>query len=65
MAQAREREHLGRPLPTRRGCFLLHPGQVFLLNWDEPASLEGRYFGAFPIEAVLGRAVPVWTREDN
>ena len=65
MAQARERDHLGRPLPAWRGCFLLHPGQVFLLNWDEPASLDGRYFGAFPIEVVIGRAVPIWTREDD
>jgi len=65
MAQARERDHLGRPLPTWRGCFLLHPGQVFLLNWDEPASFDGRYFGAFPIEAIIGRAVPIWTREGD
>jgi len=65
MAQARERDHLGRALPVWRGCVLLHLGQIFLLNWDEPASLDGRYFGAFPIEAVVGRAVPLWTREDD
>lgn len=65
MARARERDQLGRPLPVWRGCFLLHPGQIFLLNWDEPASLDGRYFGAFPIEAVVGRAVPLWTQEDD
>jgi conjugative transfer signal peptidase TraF len=65
MAQARQRDHLGRPLPAWRGCFPLHPGQIFLLNWDEPASLDGRYFGAFPIEAIIGRAVPIWTREDD
>jgi len=65
MAQAREREHLGRPLPTWRGCFPLLPGQVFLLNRDAPASLDGRYFGAFPAVAVIGRAVPIWTWEDD
>jgi conjugative transfer signal peptidase TraF len=65
MVQARERDHLGRLLPVWRGCILLHPGQIFLLNWDEPASLDGRYFGAFPVEAIVGRAVPLWTQEDD
>lgn len=65
MAQARERDHAGRPLPVWRGCFVLLPGEVFLLNWDEPASLDGRYFGAFPIQAIIGRAAPLWTREDD
>ncbi len=65
MAQARERDHMGRPLPAWRGCFPLLPGQIFLLNWDEPASLDGRYFGALTIEAVVGRAVPLWTSEDD
>ncbi len=65
MAQARESDHLGRPLPVWRGCFVLLPGEIFLLNWDEPASLDGRYFGTFPIAAVVGRAAPLWTREDD
>jgi len=65
VAQARERDHLGRPLPAWRGCFLLHPDQIFLLNPDEPASLDGRYFGDFSVKSVIGRAVPIWTREGN
>jgi conjugative transfer signal peptidase TraF len=65
MAEARERDHAGRPLPVWRGCFRLLPGEVFLLNWDEPASFDGRYFGAFPIQAIVGRAAPLWTREDD
>jgi conjugative transfer signal peptidase TraF len=65
MAQARERDHLGRPLPAWRGCFLLHPDQIFLLNSDEPASLDGRYFGALPLKTILGRAVPICTREGH
>lgn len=65
VAEARERDHAGRPLPVWRGCFVLLPGEVFLLNWDEPASLDGRYFGAFPIQAIIGRAAPLWTREDD
>jgi conjugative transfer signal peptidase TraF len=64
MAEARERDHASRPLPQWRGCFVLRPGEIFLLNWDEPASLDGRYFGAFPIEGLIGRAAPLWTEED-
>lgn len=64
MAEAQERDHLGRPLPQWRGCFVLLPGEIFLLNWDAPASLDGRYFGAFPISSVIGRAAPLWTTED-
>lgn len=63
MAEAREKDHAGRPLPVWRGCFLLLPDEAFLLNWDEPASLDGRYFGAFPIEGLIGRAAPLWTNE--
>lgn len=65
VAQARERDHAGRPLPVWKGCFTLLSREVFLLNWDEPASLDGRYFGAFPIEGIVGRATPLWTREDD
>ncbi|MGJ0454298.1 MAG: S26 family signal peptidase [Methylocystis sp.] len=65
MAQARERDHAGQRLPVWKGCFTLLRGEVFLLNWDEPTSLDGRYFGAFPIEGVVGRAAPLWTREDD
>lgn len=63
MAEARERDHASRPLPAWRGCFRLSPGEVFLLNWDESASLDGRYFGAFPIKGLIGRAAPLWTKE--
>lgn len=65
MAQALGHDHAGRPLPVWKGCFTLLPGEVFLLNWDEPASLDGRYFGAFPIESLVGRAAPLWTKEDD
>ena len=65
MAQALTRDHAERPLPVWKGCFTLLFGEIFLLNWDEPASLDGRYFGAFPIEGVVGRATPLWTREDD
>lgn len=64
MAEAQERDRAGRPLPQWRGCFVLRPGEIFLLNWDAPASLDGRYFGAFPVSAAIGRASPLWTLDD-
>ncbi len=61
IAQARERDRLGRPLPVWRGCQTLEAEAVFLLNPDVPDSMDGRYFGPLPREALLGRAVPLWT----
>lgn len=65
MAQARERDRLGRPLPSWIGCRTLTDGEVFLLNPDEPASLDGRYFGPLTCASVIGRAVPLWTHEER
>jgi type IV secretory pathway protease TraF len=31
------------------------------MNWNEPASLDGRYFGPLPRSAIVGRAAPLWT----
>jgi conjugative transfer signal peptidase TraF len=61
MGAARERDRRGRPLPVWQGCRLLAEGQVFLMNSDEPASLDGRYFGPIPLSAIVGRADPLWT----
>jgi len=61
VAEANARDHAGRDLPRWSGCFVLRSDEVFLLNWDHPASLDGRYFGAFPVEAIVGRAQPIWT----
>jgi conjugative transfer signal peptidase TraF len=58
---ARERDHRGRALPSWQGCLVLHKGEVFLMNWNEPASLDGRYFGPLPRSAIVGRAAPLWT----
>jgi conjugative transfer signal peptidase TraF len=65
MAEAQVRDHAERLLPQCRGCFVLPPGEVFLLNRDAPASLDGRYFGAFPVSGVIGRAEPLWTEESE
>lgn len=64
-ATARERDRIGRMLPAWSGCRLLRDGEVFLLNWDEPDSLDGRYFGPLPASSLAGRAVPLWTDEER
>jgi conjugative transfer signal peptidase TraF len=58
---ARERDHSGRPLPVWQGCRVIGTGEVFLMNPDAPASLDGRYFGPIPIAAIAGLAEPLWT----
>jgi conjugative transfer signal peptidase TraF len=65
MGAARERDRRGRALPTWQGCRLLARGEVFIMNWDEPASLDGRYFGPIPVTAIVGRAHPFWTFEEE
>jgi conjugative transfer signal peptidase TraF len=62
-AIARETDRLGRPLPYWSGCSVIADGQLFLLNADHPASLDGRYFGPLPRTSVLGRAVPLLVDE--
>jgi conjugative transfer signal peptidase TraF len=58
---ARERDRRGRLLPAWQGCRELRRGEIFLMNWDEPASLDSRYFGPLPVSAIVGRAIPLWT----
>jgi conjugative transfer signal peptidase TraF len=58
---ARERDRRGRSLPVWQGCRIIGDGEVFLMNWDEPASLDSRYFGPIPTSAIIGRADPLWT----
>jgi conjugative transfer signal peptidase TraF len=65
MGAARERDRRGRALPVWRGCRIIPVGEVFLMNWDEPASLDSRYFGPIPLSAILGRAEPLWTFENE
>lgn len=53
----------GRKLPIWRGCRVVAPGEVFLMNPEEGSSFDGRYFGLFPVSAIIGRAIPVRTFE--
>jgi len=65
MGSARERDRNSHPLPTWQGCRVIAADQVFLMNWDEPDSLDGRYFGMLPLASVVGRAEPLWTRDEE
>lgn len=62
-APARERDRIGRLLPAWQGCRVIGPDEIFLMNWDDPDSLDGRYFGPLPRTSIMGRAVPLWTDE--
>jgi conjugative transfer signal peptidase TraF len=64
MGQARERDDRGRPLPVWKGCRIITQDEVFLMNWQSTDSFDGRYFGPIPKSAVIGQAIPVWTREE-
>ncbi|PAP92006.1 S26 family signal peptidase [Mesorhizobium wenxiniae] len=57
----RERDRLGRPLPSWQGCRRLADGEIFLMNWDAPDSFDGRYFGPLPVTSIVARALPLWT----
>jgi len=50
----------GRLLPVWSGCHVLDH-QVFLLIAGVSGSFDGRYFGAIPTTAVIGRLLPLWT----
>ena len=65
MGDALEHDRLGRVLPDWQGCRVLVSGEVFLMNTVPPDSLDGRYFGPLPLTSIVGRADPIWTREEN
>jgi conjugative transfer signal peptidase TraF len=44
--------HLGRP-------FVVPPGDVIVMGWAQN-SIDSRYFGLFPVSAIVGRITPVW-----
>ncbi|MET4221102.1 conjugative transfer signal peptidase TraF [Bradyrhizobium sp. LB14.3] len=63
VGEASQRDRPGRPLPVWQGCRVIAEDELFLMNWQSADSLDGRYFGLLPRSAVIGRALPVWTRE--
>jgi conjugative transfer signal peptidase TraF len=65
MGDALSRDRSGRPLPVWQGCRRIPAGEVFLMNWQSEDSLDGRYFGLLPVTTIVGRADPLWTREED
>jgi len=65
MGAALDRDSHGRPLPVWQGCRVIAGDQVFLMNWQSEDSLDGRYFGPLPASTIVGRADPLWTREED
>ena len=65
MGKARERDSRGQPLPIWQGCRVIAGDEVFLMNWQSADSLDGRYFGVLPTTAIIGRAEPLWTDEED
>jgi type IV secretory pathway protease TraF len=61
VGDARAQDRNGRPLPNWQGCHVVADGEVFLMNWQSADSLDGRYFGALPASAIIGKADPLWT----
>ena len=61
VAARRATDREGRRMPAWRGCIRLHGRQLFLLM-DNPASFDGRYFGATEGEDVIGKAQLLWRR---
>jgi conjugative transfer signal peptidase TraF len=65
MGTALAHDRRGRALPVWQGCQAIVRGEVFLMNSDEPMSLDGRYFGPIPSSAIIGIAKPLWTFEEQ
>jgi conjugative transfer signal peptidase TraF len=62
---ALERDRAGRDLPVWQGCKRVSTGEAFLMNGQVRDSLDGRYFGLTSTDQIIGRAVPLWTDEDE
>lgn len=64
MGAALSRDGRGRPLPVWQGCSVVGADELFLMNWQSEDSLDGRYFGLVPQSSVIGRALPMWIKEE-
>ncbi|WP_341021174.1 S26 family signal peptidase [Brevundimonas diminuta] len=56
---AKASDRFGRPLPVWQGCRTISVNQLFFMNPDREDSLDGRYFGPFPVSTVIGVATPL------
>jgi conjugative transfer signal peptidase TraF len=65
MGEALDRDRSGRALPDWHGCRVVTSDEVFVMNWQSDDSFDGRYFGPLPASTIVGRADPLWTREED
>ena len=65
MGEALDHDGRGRVLPVWKGCRVVAGNEVFLMNWLSEDSFDGRYFGPLPVNTIVGRADPLWTREED
>jgi conjugative transfer signal peptidase TraF len=63
IGHARKHDNAGRKMPVWQGCRRIADDELFLMNFDVPDSVDGRYFGPFPRGFVIGRALPIFTDE--
>src|SRR3979411_432757 len=64
IGEALSRDSRSRPLPAWQGCRVVGADELFLMNWQSEDSLDSRYFGLVPHSSVMGKALPMWTREE-
>lgn len=64
VATAQITDSLGHEMPVWSGCRVLDADKILLLN-AHPGSFDGRYFGTTDRSLVMGRAVPLWTRDED
>lgn len=61
IAERRQADGAGRPMPIWTGCVRLRGDQRFLLM-DSPMSFDGRYFGVTEGSDMIGKARLLWAR---
>jgi type IV secretory pathway protease TraF len=64
LGEALPRDRLDRDLPDWQGCRLIQDDEIFLMNPEVRDSLDGRYFGPLPADAVIGKARQIWVTSD-
>lgn len=61
-ATAQSFDRSGRPLPIWQGCRTLDDDEFFILNATREDSLDGRYFGPFSADHIVGVVRPFTLR---
>jgi len=61
VARALTADSAGRPLPAWQGCRDLRSNEFLLLGEGAADSYDSRYFGPVGANAIIGRAIPLWT----